>query len=192
MTSRFNQDGDYDATLPYEMWERSVQNAAGGRKGQKMIAELLIALLEMPERKLSSGLLADPRDGSVCSIGAMVVKRKADEEGLGWKEAQAKIAADAPIHETKYGVDIDQEEECRVTVEWGVKLGFARCLAWQIAYENDETLYGFNPTSRWRRVVEWCVNELTPENFRALVDRLKPKDAETLRAFRPYERVTPR
>ena len=143
------------------LWERSVQNAASSRRGQRMLRELRTALLDMPNKRLIPGALMV--DGEVCPIGAMAWYRLkkgkaielpasnnpsamllsvADMEGFSWRAHQR-------------GIDLQE------TLRVGAALGFVPCLAWTLVDLVDWHANVFPPpTPEWlyQRVLKW-VNE---------------------------------
>ena len=56
-------------------WRGAVKSAIRGKRGQAFLAEMLEALDAMPEKRLIANDLRD-RDGEVCALGAVGVKRR--------------------------------------------------------------------------------------------------------------------
>lgn len=129
--------GDGDDTYPYELWERTVQNAITGKRGQKFLRELVAALDALQEKKLTTHRLRD-ETGMVCAIGAVCVRKgidtqplepREDEEHLHWPP----LASALNISETLVRVvehENDERDECR----------FPR----------------WTPEERWQHVRDWA------------------------------------
>ncbi|MDE2232561.1 MAG: hypothetical protein KGJ90_00315 [Patescibacteria group bacterium] len=67
-------DEDYDGQLA--MWRGQVANSIRGKRGQKMLRDLLTALDSMPEKQLISGHLENSE--GVCALGALGQYRHID------------------------------------------------------------------------------------------------------------------
>lgn len=74
--SRFGGD-DYEEMFPNQgdLWHSNVQRAIKGRRGQRDLRTLEAALLDLPDKRLIRGKLAD-RHGGVCTVGALVLHKR--------------------------------------------------------------------------------------------------------------------
>lgn len=131
--SRSNYSEDYDERFPnaLEFYRRNVENAIYGKRGQAFLRELIEALDAMPEKKLIAEDLQ--RDGAVCAIGSVGIKRGVDMSAL--------VPEDAPAVAKAFGI--------------------AECMVREITYENDEAGGAYwvideDPEKRWQRMRAWA------------------------------------
>lgn len=119
-------------------WRGQVASAIRGKRGQRLLVDLVKALDAMPEKALIAEKLIDHEDGdAVCALGAVGVKR-----GLAME-------------------NLDPEEYETVAEAFDV----AEQLAREIAYVNDEGGHwrrGETPQERWQRVRAWAVKHIQP------------------------------
>lgn len=114
------------------MWRGRVASAIRGRRGQKLIRDLAVALDAMPVRRLISGDLV--RDGECCALGAV------------------------GLHRRVLGIEDIAPEDHHVIAN---ALDIAECLAREIEYENDDGVWvPETPEQRWARMRAWCAREL--------------------------------
>jgi len=112
------------------MWRGAVKSAIRGKRGQAFLQEMIDALDAMPEKSLTESALE--KDGEVCAMGAVGLKR---------------------------GIDMQQvDEEDREQV--GETFGISAALAAEIAYENDEGSWRETPAERWTRMRAWAASNL--------------------------------
>lgn len=71
--SRFGESDEYDAALA-NLWWANLGRAIRGRRGQRMLGEMLAALEALPEKRLIEGHLV--KEGDVCAVGAYVVAQR--------------------------------------------------------------------------------------------------------------------
>lgn len=90
------------------LWRGAVASAIRGKRGQAFLREMLWALDTLPQKRLITGDLI--KDGEVCALGAVAVKRGMDVSM------------------------VDVEDAALV----GYKFGIAHALAAEIEYINDE------------------------------------------------------
>lgn len=131
--SGYNEDGDY---RHIELWRANVDRTIAGKRGQAFLLELVQALEAMPEKRLIQDELR--KDGEVCAIGAVGLKRGIDMSRL------------------------DPEEPEMV----GRAFGISSMLAQEIVYENDERGYSQTPEERWTRMHGWAkslLKQATPD-----------------------------
>lgn len=117
-------------------WRGQVASAIRGKRGQRLLIDLVQALDAMPEKALIAEKLIDHEDDdAVCALGAVGVKR-----GIAMEQ-------------------LDPEEPECVAEAFDV----AEQLAREITYVNDEGgNYGETPQQRWERVRAWAVRHIQP------------------------------
>lgn len=172
--SRF--DHDDEEGIPWPLWEQIIARKLGGRKGQELLAEIEAALVALPEAKLVSGHLA--AEGSVCTVGAVVARRRADGRGGELTKViesmqlatPCRCGHDARRHVAGYGCTEARyftKDECacasyvpgyesiHATAEAGAAAGLEWKLAWHFAYLNDETFARMTPEERYEQMLAW-------------------------------------
>jgi hypothetical protein len=131
--SRSGYIDDYDDDfLALYRWRGQVASAIRGKRGQKLLKDLLSALDAMPEKVLIANEL-EANDGGVCALGAVGKARGIDMTGVDPQEFEVV----APLFD------------------------IAEPLAREIAYENDECgTYRETPEQRFVRVRKWVVSQI--------------------------------
>lgn len=116
-------------------WRGQVKSAIRGKRGQAFMRELINSLDAVPSKRLISGELL--KDGEVCAIGAVGVKRGINLESI----------------------DVDDYDEIALT------FGIAHQLVREIEYENDRDWKWDKetPEDRWKRVRAWAQDCLIAE-----------------------------
>lgn len=109
-------------------WRGQVASATRGRRGQRLLGDLLDALESMPEKRLYAGVFDDGKD-CVCALGAVARLR----------------GVDAP--------KIDADDYCGDLI--APLLDIARPLAAEVMYVNDEGS-AMTPEERWVEVYGWA------------------------------------
>ena len=112
-------------------WRGAVKSAIRGKRGQKLLREMLEALDAMPVKELIAGSLQE-QDGGVCALGALAQRKGID------------VSA------------IDPEESKDVAKAFGI----ADALAREIAFENDEQQHLITPEQRWKYMREWVASRI--------------------------------
>ena len=109
-----------------------VASAKRGKRGQRLLRELLHALDSMPwwRKKLIANELEEK--GKYCALGVLGKQR-----GVKMK-------------------DIDPEDSDRV----GEAFDIAPCLAQEIVYMNDEQFGNYTPKERWREMRNWVEKQI--------------------------------
>lgn len=117
-------------------WRGQIASAIRGKRGQRLLIDLVQALDAMPEKVLIAEKLIDHEDDdAVCALGAVGVKR-----GIAMEQ-------------------LDPEEPEDIAEAFDV----AQQLAREITYVNDEGgNYGETPQQRWERVRAWAVRHILP------------------------------
>lgn len=141
--SRYCDSDDYD----YEPWMEgqaagAMRSAICGRRGQRLLRDLIAGLDALPVPELAAGSLEDPETGCVCALGAVRLQRGADAVPLWFDPTDPdvdwrKLAEPFDISETLANAVVSQNDEC-----WGTR--------------NDEQ----SRRHRWRSVRDWAVRNL--------------------------------
>ena len=128
--SRSGYTDDYESGS--HLWRGVVASATRGRRGQRLLRDLLVALDAMPVKELIVGSLR--AEGEVCALGALGQQRGMDLEV------------------------IDPEDCDRVAEAFDIASPLAREIAWI----NDEAgpWQGETPATRWTRVRAWVVEQI--------------------------------
>lgn len=118
------------------MWRGRVASAMRGKRGQRLLKDVLAALDAMPEKRLIAHELV--ADGEVCTLGA--------------------------VGRTRGVVDLDKlDPEDHDTL--AERFDVAPCLIQEIEYENDEggpwnNGDGETPEQRFERVRKWIARHI--------------------------------
>lgn len=127
--SGYIDDGD---DCLFNLWRGTVANATYGKRGQKLLRDMLTALDAMPKKELIIGDLVRD-DGSCCALGALAKARKMDVS------------------------KIDPDDVWHVAEEFGI----ARSLAAEIVYMNDEASFDIEtPAKRFDRMRAWVSSQI--------------------------------
>lgn len=124
-------------------WRGQVASAIRGKRGQKLLVDLVKALDAMPVKELITGKLVTV-DGEVCALGAVGQFRGTempmlDRNGDEWN-----------------GDDFDS---CEMADLFDV----AHQLAAEVMWQNDEGgRYNETPQARWERVRAWAMRRIQP------------------------------
>jgi hypothetical protein len=125
-------------------WRGMVASATRGKRGQKLLVDLLAALDAMPEKALVAHEL-ETKDGEVCALGALGKARGIDMQKLDPEEPESVAAA----------------------------FDIATPLAQEIVYMNDEYLDSkwnettkryedVKPEERWASMRDWVASQIKP------------------------------
>lgn len=130
--SNYSEDGD---TWAFICWRGAVNASIKGKRGQKLLKELLVALDEMEVKILIAEQLE--HKGCFCTLGVVGKSRGIDL--------------------TK----IDPDESYEV----GKAFDIAEALSREIAYMNDEGFFGYDetPSNRWVRMRKWVDDNITKQ-----------------------------
>lgn len=133
--SGYTDDYDCDDVDMWAMirWSGAFKSAIRGRRGQKLLKDLLSALDSMPKKTLIANDLQDD-NGNVCALGALGIAR-----GL-------------PI------TNLNPEDHDSMAKTFDC----APCLIQEIEFVNDDdfSLREISPEERWRKVRKWVLNQL--------------------------------
>lgn len=132
--SRSNYSDDIDQWQLIK-WRGQVASAVRGKRGQRLLIDLVAALDALPEKVLIAGELVST-DGAYCALGAVGKLRGVNMTSLDPYDSES--VADT--------FDIADQ------------------LAREIAYENDEAgpWRGETPEQRWSRVRAWAISQIQP------------------------------
>lgn len=136
--SGYSDDGEN-----YAMWRGQVRSATLGKRGQKLLREMLEALDAMPVKELIAHELVEA-NGQRCALGVLAEKRGLDVS------------------------DVDPEDYEHVAQVFDV----AHQLSQEIVYENDEVRQRIydeqtpngrdeTPAERWARMRAWVDSQIT-------------------------------
>jgi hypothetical protein len=131
--SRSGYIDDFDEDGALAMWRGQVASAIRGKRGQKFLHDLLVALEALPNKSLIRDELQD-KDGQVCAIGALGVKRGIDLQKLDPEDYDAVAEA----------------------------FNIAHQLAQEVAYMNDEYYDRETPESRFQGMLTWVKSLVRP------------------------------
>jgi hypothetical protein len=123
-------------------WRGQVASAIRGKRGQKLLADLLAALEAMPKKSLIAHEL-EAENGEVCALGAL-----GKACGINMQK-------------------LDPEEPKSVAAAFGI----APQLAQEIVYMNDEYLdsrwdeatkryVGYSAEERWKHMRDWVASKI--------------------------------
>lgn len=140
--SRYCDSDDYD----YEPWMEgqaagAMRSAIRGRRGQRLLRDLVAGLDALPVPELAAGSLEDPETGCVCALGAVRVQRGADA---------------VPLRFDPTDPDVDWRELAE-------PFDISETLAHAVVYENEyynERNDELSRRRRWRSVRDWAVRNL--------------------------------
>ena len=127
--SGYSDDLDNWATIK---WRGAVSSAIRGRRGQAFLREMLAALDALEAKRLIANDLE--RDGEVCAIGAVGVRRGIDMSAI-------------------------DPDDCEQRDLLGSMFGIASALAAEIMALNDERYYA-TPEERFERVRAWVAAQI--------------------------------
>ena len=134
--SRSGYNDDCDDMWQAIKWRGWVASATRGKRGQKLLRDLLDALDAMPwwRRKLIVGELVEKKGMTkqYCVLGVLGARR-----GIDMK-------------------DIEVEDSEQV----GEVFDISHCLASEIVYMNDEVFSGYDPKGRWREMRNWVESQI--------------------------------
>lgn len=129
--SRSGYSEDIEDNWAMIKWRGQVASAIRGKRGQKLLSELLAALDAMPVKELVAEELETPQ-GEVCALGCLGKARQLDMS------------------------KIDPEEYDQVAAAFDI----APQLAQEIVWENDEAWGSETPEHRWERMRKWVASKV--------------------------------
>lgn len=132
-----SRSGYHDDIEPLALgrWRAQVASATKGKRGQKLLADLLKALDAMSEKKLIANELITG-NGEFCTLGVLGNARGLDMTGIDPEESEAVASI----------FDIAEQ------------------LAREIVYMNDEAGWHETPEERYIRMRNWVAKQINPTN----------------------------
>jgi hypothetical protein len=152
MSRVYAWDGDEPYPNASELFQRSVENAIKGTRGQTLLREIEEALLMLPDKRLLSYTVCE--DGKVCTLGAVAILR-AMKQGKTFGMAAMELE-DAAV---KRGQGHDDEGKDRTFRFLKKLLDVKGCLAWTLVYENDEHSDS-GRTRRYDYMLKWVQDRI--------------------------------
>ena len=150
--SRSGYTYEEDEHGQFAMWRGTVASAIRGKRGQKMLRDMLAALDAMPDKRLISSHLVDT-DGDVCALGALGKYR-----GVDMSHCEQLIDADGYC-----------EDHEALASRLAKTFDIAAPLAQEIQYLNDEHFdftyvenkrHNYTPEERWQEMRKWVVSKI--------------------------------
>lgn len=156
----------YDIEDPRELgrWRAQVASATRGKRGQRLLLDLLAALDAMPEKRLVTGVLEVSAASDEKHAQAWVRLFNDPSAADRYREHYAKprtpeyrdgdVCALGSLGRAR-GVDmseLDPEDPDGVAAAFDIASPLAR----EIVYINDECGYNETPEQRWTRVRAWA------------------------------------
>lgn len=130
-------------------WRGAVASAIRGKRGQALLKELEVALLNLPEKRLVAREFANPFEGDVCALGAVALKRRL-EKGCSREDALKEIAA-------KFPEDCEAESIAH-------ELDIADALCKEITFLNDDDFGSrTTPEERYQHMLNWVRRNIAME-----------------------------
>jgi hypothetical protein len=136
--SRSGYSDDCDGTIG--LYRHAVDVAIAGKRGQRLLLDMVVALDAMPIRELAADVFVSGE--YMCAMGAVARARAIDEDRLA---------------------RFDYEDPGEV----GKLLDIPRSLAAEIAYENDEWCRG-DDEDRWEHMRKWAASHIVERKARRL------------------------
>lgn len=166
--SRAGYSDDIDDPLELGHWRAQVASATRGKRGQKLLRDLLVALDAMPEKRLIAEELEVSAAADEKHAQAWVALFKDPEAADRYRKhhvetrpaeyREGDVCALGALGRVRgldmSGLDPDEPE--------GVAAAFdiASPLAREIVYMNDECNYRETPEQRWQRMRKWVAAQI--------------------------------
>jgi hypothetical protein len=131
-------DDDYGDHHPWQLirYRGQVASAIRGKRGQRLLRDMVAALDAMPNKRLVAKALEE--DGEVCALGAVARHRGVDVSHI----------------------DMDYvDDEGDVPFLTAKALDIAEQLASEVAYENDDACVA-TPEARWQWMRDWAARQI--------------------------------
>lgn len=172
--SRF---GDWDYDSGCEDWpnqtamqSHNIERTLYGQKGQKLLAEILDALLALPRRRLIDGDLVT-QEGEVCMLGAVEVYRATQDPSVPREVACQQIWSHY-VYADAEGVFPLEDAAFRDAVEARFNAGLPKSrrlpsTLLNVIQEINDRPYDLRdetPEARWIRCVNFCCRYLNIRN----------------------------
>lgn len=155
--SRSGYTDDVDDVLQLGRWRAQVKSATRGKRGQKMLRDLVAALDAMESKELHARVIVSD-DGCCCAMGALL-KHRGVEEGYVLKSLEIEGLEDWELEERNEDMASD--------------LDVAHQLVAEVVYHNDDTpMWHFarewrctEEEARWRWMREWASKQLLDQEM---------------------------
>lgn len=167
--SRSGYHDDMKDPLAYGRWRAQVKSATRGKRGQKLLKDMLSALDAMPEKRLVSGALeisseADERNAKKWAdlFKDPDAANRYREHYVATRPPSYKEGDVCALGALGRARDLDMSNLDPENSE-GVAVAFdvSRPLAREIVFMNDEGTYrAETPEGRWRRMREWVASQI--------------------------------
>jgi hypothetical protein len=153
-------DDDEDGTLG--LWRATVRRSIQGKRGQKMLRDLLAALDTMPEKELGAESLVTA-DGSYCTLGVLGAARGIDIAKLDPDDpeqvAKAFDIAEAMAREIVYENDEQDDDREWVEIELCGPLRHHES-EWHHRTRRKRIPIMDGPQRRWTRMRKWVAEQI--------------------------------
>lgn len=152
--SRSGYSDDEGEPGQFAMWRGQVASAFRGRRGQRLLHDLVAALDAMPDKRLISQHIATP-DGAVCALGALGKHR-----GVDLSRFEQRIESDGYCNDPEY-----------LSSGMAKEFDVAHQMISEIQYYNDEVFdfhyvdnkrVEYTPEERWQKMRDWVAKNLKP------------------------------
>jgi len=173
MGREWGENDEEDYPNQFALQRQAVENALAGRRGQALLREAEAALLAMPDKRLIAHDIV--REGQVCFVGAIAAHRLR-QQGLSEDAVLRRLEERVGVLRGHFGAQPDDDDQdIKVTAALArVDLGAPQCLAFNMAWENDEGAgwaylnQGLGNridegAYRWREMLRWVRTYLKPE-----------------------------
>lgn len=144
--SRSGYADDIDDVLAFGRWRGMVASSIKGKRGQNLLKDLLVALDEMPDKKLHSGSFKTEA-GEFCTLGVLGNKRGVKMDDLVYRDSDY-CGYYSNFCDTKLV---------------GERFGISAPMAAEIMYMNDEWNDDCSPELRWQKMRDWIVKNIKEE-----------------------------
>lgn len=171
--SRSGYCDDFEDALAHGRWRAQVASATRGKRGQKLLKDMLAALDAMPEKRLVAGVLEISSE--IDERNAQAWAKLFDDPAAAQRYRDAQVATRPASYKEGdvcalgalgrvRGLDmanLDPEQPEDVAAAFDV----AEPLAREIVYMNDEGTYrSETPEERWKRMRDWVASQIVTKS----------------------------
>jgi hypothetical protein len=158
--ARINYCEDEDEEGQFEQWDANVDRSFTEPAGQEALREMETALLTLPRKRLIRNAVAC--DGDVCAVGAYLLLKRSQQQGVPLEAAQRELEAE---------MGPEDEQEDIETDFLGAEAGMPQLVAWKLVALNDIELttvweLAHGPVQRGHGIYKGgiaLVRDMTPE-----------------------------
>lgn len=164
--SRSGYCDDIDDTLAHGRWRAQVRSATRGKRGQKLLRDMLAALDAMPEKRLAPFELEISAEADARHAARWAEITKSDtsyyfehvlRRAPGVREGDVCALGAVGKMRGMDMSDLDPEDPDTVAGAFDVAAPLAR----EIVYMNDEvSSYSETPEQRWTRMRAWVARQI--------------------------------